>query len=68
MVEDALAHDLEKGTGNAEDAALFPDDDDQSYKEGDDADGNAASADVNHNWDDEENIKSITEGDLDDCV
>jgi len=31
VVEDALAHDLEKGTGNGDE---FPDDDDdESYKE-----------------------------------
>ena len=60
-VEDALAHDIEKGTGNADDANNFPDDDDESFKPGDEQMGDA---EVNQNWDDEENIKSITEGDL----
>lgn len=67
-VEDALAHDLEKGASQGEDAGLFPDDDDddESYR----ADGAKLEVEqaVNHNWDDEENIKSITEGDLADCI
>lgn len=71
-VEDALAHELEKGTGNGNGADEFPDDDDdESYRE----EGAAGkdnvhmeSVPVEHNWDDEENIKSITEGDLADCV
>ena len=68
-VEDALAHDLEKGTG-AGDAEFPDDDDDESYREGDE-NNNAEMVDENQNvgnWDDEENIKSITEGDLGDCV
>jgi len=69
IVEDALAHDLERGNGNGEDAALFPDDEDESYKLDDDAKSNDDNkAELNKNWDDEENIKSLTEGDLADCV
>ena len=69
IVEDALAHDLERGNGNGEDAALFPDDEDESYKFDEDANSNDdEKAELNKNWDDEENIKSLTEGDLADCV
>ena len=68
-VEDALAHDLEKGARDD----VFPDDDDddESYKadEGEVVDNVIGNNDEKpHNWDDEENIKSITEGDLADCV
>lgn len=68
VVEDALAHDLEKGASQGEDAGLFPDDDedDESYRAA--KQENQEQAAVNHNWDDEENIKSITEGDLADCI
>ena len=67
VVEDALAHDLEKGEHDD-----LNDDDDESYNpNGPDAfGGNTIALDDQkpHNWDDEENIKSITEGDLADCV
>ena len=71
-VEDALAHELERGPGTGNVADEFPDDDDddESYKDeaADKANGAEIAPIENHNWDDEENIKSITEGDLADCV
>lgn len=63
-----MAHDLEKGIGGGEDAALFPDDDDESYKVEEDAKSINEKADIDKHWDDEENIKSHTERDLTDCV
>jgi len=71
-VVDALAHELERGPAGAGGVDDFPDDESEQ-------DPNAA-ADVKsqgdapeavvplNNWDDEENVKSITEGDLEDCV
>lgn len=67
-VDDALAHELEKGTGNGEDNDFPEDDDDESYKGEEDGNRNIEMVDDAANWDDEENIKSITEGDLEDCV
>ena len=73
VVEDALAHELEKGTTNVDGVDVFPDDDDdESYREeAKDAAGGANAQIVQHDWDDEENIKSIksiTEGDVADCM
>ena len=67
-VEDALAHDLEKGAAASDDADLFPEDnDDESFKA--DVLGEKNDEEVaNHNWDDEENIKSVLEDDLEDCI
>ena len=66
VVEDALANDIEKGAASQGD-----DVDDEDYEPFDAAktgtDQVQEVADV-HNWDDEENIKSITEGDIADCV
>jgi len=71
-VVDALAHELEKGPADDNDVDVF--DDDEQFGKAAPADatsnGHEKSVDVvpQHNWDDEENIKSITEGDLADCV
>ena len=58
-VEDALAHELEKGVGDDNDEVFS---DDQSNNDGGQATRNAEGAAIReeatpqHNWDDEENI------------
>ena len=75
-VVDALAHELERGPADGDGVDDFPDDESDQQQDGVAAAGGATSqADAadqahipQHNWDDEENVKSITEGDLADCV